>query len=351
MQYTHSKDKAKQFYDQALDKIQSLDLPLLPEIYELWYTHFAGENPELSHTIDIAEKENKKIDLAFCANLYKTFFSKEKEAETVREAGSKIQNTIEDVNVLVLGVKDSTSQYNEALTDVSKKLTNGNYSQDEMQALLQNVVQNTESVLTKNMVLEEELNRQARAMEALQKDLERVRHEAMTDSLTNLSNRKAFENQMTKLIDTAENKGETFSIILMDIDHFKEFNDSFGHQVGDQVLRLVAKTLVEGIKGRDFVARYGGEEFAILLPGTNQHAGERVANALRDAVAKKEIINRSNGEKMGRITLSGGITEYYNGDIRDDLVERADKALYEAKDKGRNCIKVAKIELVRDTKA
>lgn len=132
-----------------------------------------------------------------------------------------------------------------------------------------------------------------------------------------------------------------FTLLMVDIDHFKSFNDNFGHQVGDQVLRLVGRTLVEGIKGRDFAARYGGEEFAIILPESNVTAGMAVGNSLRKSIATKDVINRSTGEKMGRITMSVGVAEYVVGESPEDMIERADGALYTAKHNGRNQVAAA----------
>lgn len=352
MRYTHYTNKAQSYYDQALEKIQALGLPPIPEFYELWFVYFAGGNPALCHAIELMEMESKAFDFDACCALYNEHLDSENENEQVREAGSQIQTTIDDVNEIVSDVHNATAEYNNKLTSVATKLDEGDYSQGEIKTLLADVAADTQTVLGKNKKLEDELNRQVLAMAELRKDLHRVTQEAMTDSLTNVANRKAFEEKLAELIQAVEaDEIASFSLSLMDIDHFKVFNDDYGHQVGDQVLRLVAKTLVDGVKGRDFVSRYGGEEFAVLLPETNQHAGLSVANVLREAVAAKEIVNRNTGQKMGRITLSGGVTEFYAGDSRDDLVERADNALYQSKDNGRNKISLAKIEVVRGHKS
>ncbi len=350
MQYSHNEEQVEKFSSQALEKIASLNLPMMPNVYEVWYVNFSGENPELSHAIEVLEIEKKTVSALDVDDLYKKYLDNEENAAQVREAGSRIQTTIKDVNALVSDVKEVTTQYSQNLSGVTQKL-NEDCSPDEMKSLLKTIVTDTETILEKNQRLESELEKQAQMVLSLQRDFDRVSQEAMTDGLTNVANRKAFDKYFDEMLTQleAEDHTKTFSLILVDIDHFKAFNDDYGHQVGDQVLRLVAKTLTEGVKGRDFVARYGGEEFAIMLPGTNQHAAERVANDVREAVASKQIVNRNNGKKLGRITLSGGVTEFFVGDNKADMIERADEALYQAKDKGRNQICVAKISVVRSS--
>ena len=132
-----------------------------------------------------------------------------------------------------------------------------------------------------------------------------------------------------------------FSLIIIDIDHFKAFNDKYGHQIGDQVLRLVALTLVDEVKGQDMAARYGGEEFTIILPVPTVKQRRYVAENLRRAVERKEVMNRATGEEFGPNYFSLGVAEYFPEETAEDLIRRADRALYTSKHKGRNQISMA----------
>jgi diguanylate cyclase len=114
------------------------------------------------------------------------------------------------------------------------------------------------------------------------------------------------------------------------------FNDTWGHQTGDQVLRLVAMTLKSNIKGKDIAARYGGEEFAAVLPSTDLEGAVIVADNIRKAIQAKELLKRSTNEKLGRITASFGVALFRRGDTSASLIERADRCLYAAKHAGRN---------------
>jgi len=124
--------------------------------------------------------------------------------------------------------------------------------------------------------------------------------------------------------------------MMTDIDHFKKFNDSYGHLTGDQVLRLVAISAKQNVKGQDIAARYGGEEFAIILPNTVLRSALTVADHIRRAVMTKELMKRSTGEHLGRVTISVGVAMLQHGDTAQSLIERADTCLYAAKRNGRN---------------
>ena len=126
--------------------------------------------------------------------------------------------------------------------------------------------------------------------------------------------------------------------MLFDVDYFKAFNDAHGHPMGDQVLRLVARTLQESVKGRDVVARYGGEEFAVILAGARLADAVKVGEGIRATVAKRRIVRKSTGEELATITTSAGVATYRPGEPLNELIERSDNALYRAKDCGRNLV-------------
>lgn len=340
MQYSHSIEKANEYAQAAFERIQEGGLTPTPENYELWYVYYSKVNPEVVHTIDIMISEGKELDNNACREIFDKFLNTNKSEDRVKEAGDQIQKTIRDVTGTVKKVKSATSDYNEALTDAQEKISD-DLTQDDMKAILQDMADNTKNMMDQNQLLESQLSASSKAMEMLQRDLELVKREALTDGLTNLANRKAFDAEIERIFGESEAEGYTFTLVMMDIDHFKKFNDNYGHQVGDQVLKLVAKTLKDGLKGRDVAARYGGEEFAIILPETNLSGALKVCEALRASVASKEIVNRNSGEKMGRITMSGGAAEVVAGESIESIIERADTALYNAKRNGRNQISAA----------
>jgi len=206
----------------------------------------------------------------------------------------------------------------------------------EVQALIAKMMQQTQEMQQQNNMLRDQLAHSSDEVKELRGNLESVKREAMTDVLTDIGNRKYFDIKLRELADKAMTEGEPVSLLLFDVDNFKDFNDSHGHQLGDQVLRLVARTLKESVKGRDVVARYGGEEFAVVLSGAGLEDAMKVGDGIRALVAKRRIIRKSTGEQIAAITISAGVARYRSGEPLSELIARSDAALYRAKDAGRN---------------
>jgi diguanylate cyclase len=166
----------------------------------------------------------------------------------------------------------------------------------------------------------------------LQDDLQTVRAEALTDPLTQLANRKCLDGFIAETMAS----GAAFSFILVDFDHFKNFNDRHGHLVGDQVLRVVSDHFNRSLRGGDLAARYGGEEFAIVLPGMPLGEAIVFADNIRSSVARRELVRRTSNTSYGRVTISIGVACWQPGENATSLIERADGCLYLAKRRGRN---------------
>jgi len=160
---------------------------------------------------------------------------------------------------------------------------------------------------------------------------------ASRDKLTGLTSRQVFDSLFQQTVANCKRKQQPLSVALMDIDHFKQVNDSFGHHQGDKVLQTVARIIKMHIRDSDIVCRWGGEEFLLMLPDCDSlHAKDRI-ESIRQAIAAWRF---ENGDKQFTVTLSGGISQYRDQETMSALIERSDKALYRAKGAGRNCLRV-----------
>lgn len=185
----------------------------------------------------------------------------------------------------------------------------------------------------RNEALEEARSDLQEANEARQRLLEEMKEQARTDELTGLANRRALIDRLEEEIDRARRYSSPLSVAILDLDHFKEINDTLGHQAGDQVLSRLGELLAEETRAPDVAGRYGGEEFALVLPQTGREEARRLAERVREAVEGLEF--EAEGEPFG-VTCSLGLAEMEESEGMDHLVKRADDALYRAKEEGRN---------------
>jgi diguanylate cyclase len=194
----------------------------------------------------------------------------------------------------------------------------------------------TRSMIDHSRDVELKLTQSGTRISQLTEELEVARREAMTDALTGLANRKLFDAMLRQASMDSLESGEPLSLLFIDVDHFKTFNDTYGHQVGDQVLKLLALMLNNNIRGQDTAARYGGEEFALILPQTALSGATLVAKKICAKVGTKAVVRRKTGGKLGQITISIGVATLAVGESLRQFVARADQALYVAKKRGRN---------------
>jgi diguanylate cyclase len=337
-------DRTIALAEQALSQIKALQLSAEPQDYEIWYTYVAGTRPKLNAHINDILAQRRTLSPADLDQIYYQFFSSARAAQRVENVGAKINDEVDQIVAMIEAAIGATAQYQNELEDSSRKLALP-IDRETLRVIVESLVFSTKEAERENSTLSASLGISRKQIAHLQEDLVSIRAESLSDPLTMLANRKHFDQSLEEIMDKSRQSGELFSLILADVDHFKSFNDTHGHQMGDHVLRLIAAEMKQAVKGQDVVARYGGEEFAIILPATGLTAAASVAERIRQTTMSKELRRRKTGESLGRVTISLGVAEYRHHESAQDLVERADNCLYAAKRRGRNCV-VAQDRLV-----
>jgi diguanylate cyclase len=323
------------FAEVALGQIKSLRQTAIPRNYEIWYVYATGYNAPLNKIINETLARNGKLTESDLDQIYETYLSQLKTSERIDKVGSRVIGEIEDVMRLISDALGMSASYGASLDGADHKLASVQ-NREQLKGIVQSLVKSTREMRETNRALEDRLSLSKNEISNLQQSLEAIRAESLTDPLTGLGNRKYFDRSIETAVAAALGSGEPLSLLMFDIDHFKSFNDSYGHLTGDQVLRLVGMSLKQTIKGQDITARYGGEEFAVVLPNTGLRQALTVADHIRRAVMAKELKKKSTGEILGRVTISVGVSMLKAGDDTDALIERADACLYAAKRNGRN---------------
>lgn len=334
MTYLESDETAADYAEQALELMRQHGVAPNPRNFEIWYNYVSGDIPALRRGIDTLVDNGEKFSTERTDALYAEYFPVLNEELHVAEATAKLEAELTKL-VEAFGAADgNTHAFGKALAAFTVALQDGNES--GLKTAVGNIVGATTDMRRRNRALETQLDESLGEIKQLHTDLDAMRKEAFTDALTAVANRKMFDLELQRLSTEATLDACDLSLLMLDIDHFKRFNDTYGHQIGDQVLRLLAATVKECVKGRDIPARYGGEEFAVILPNTRLDDALVLAEQVRRAIGGKKVINKLSGEDLGRITVSIGAGQLVAGEAPENLVRRADAALYFAKHGGRN---------------
>jgi diguanylate cyclase len=328
-------DRTMAFAEIALGQIKALHQSASPRNYEIWYNYATGYHPSLNQVVNDVLAAKGTLADSDVDEIYTTYIAPTHVSDRIGSVNSKVMGEIAQIMAMIDAAAGSASRHTESLADMSTQL-GGAKDRESLRSIIENLVETAKEMESNNQTLEARLKASKQEITQLQQNLEMVRSESLTDPLTSLANRKCFDTLLPSAIAEAVQRNEPLSLMFTDVDHFKTFNDTYGHLTGDQVLRLVAVSVKQNVKGRDAAARYGGEEFAVVLPNTSLREATTVADHIRRAVMGKELMKRSTGEHLGRVTISIGVATLHRGDTAQTMIERADECLYAAKRHGRN---------------
>jgi len=329
-------DHTKALAARTMERMHDFDVPPTPRNFEIWYAHVAFGDVELSKSLDQVFAHGGAWTEDTAATLHIRYFAPP-EAAPLAAAGASLSTEIASILRTVAQAGQQTASYGQALDVVTGQMDRG-LDAGMLQAVVHQLTAATRSMRSRTEALQTQLNQSSTEVAALREAVESIRHEAQTDALTGLANRKHFDERLAAAAREAAETGEDMCVVMGDVDHFKTFNDTWGHQTGDQVLRLVAHCFSENVKGRDTAARYGGEEFVLILPATSLANARGLAEQVRRVVQTKKVVKRSTSETLGSITISLGVAKLRPGEDPAETISRADACLYTAKRSGRNMV-------------
>jgi diguanylate cyclase len=325
-------DYAAFIAERTVSLMSRLKIAQTPANYAIWFSYCQGTSPGLKRAIDTLFENEADFDAPTRAALMSTFGGGETVAAVSSDVSKRLGSLMQDAHgLLQTAIADNRQQI-----QAMGKVANEAVAQADPGELIESLVAELSKSVSRASTLKKNFVEASQELSAIRVSLDQAEKRAKTDGLTGLANRLAFEEFFCREQKAAAEDGSPLSVLLIDVDHFKRFNDDFGHGVGDEVLRLIAKVLRERVRDQDLPARYGGEELIAVLPGSDLKACAAVAESIRRSISECKITRRSIGQVLPGITVSVGVAQLRSGEAMADLIERCDRALYKAKETGRN---------------
>jgi diguanylate cyclase len=324
--------------DRAIRSMSQQSVPVTPGNFSVWFDYAMGTSPALRKTIDILIGNKRKFDASINRELYATFVKPQSDAEA--DFPEQLRNVISSAReFLATAISDNRTQI-EALGQVASEVTSQVTSQvqtnSDPRLIIEKLVAELARATTRAAALETNFLATTQELDNIRDSLKAAEERSNTDALTGLANRRSMDEFFRSAQIVAMEGDEPLSVLMIDIDHFKKFNDTYGHQVGDQVLRLVAKVLQDNVGQGGLAARYGGEELIAVLPGYDLAACADVAESIRLRISEARLTRRTTGQAITSITVSIGVAQFRLAESAEAMIERCDRGLYQAKRSGRN---------------
>lgn len=333
MHYQHDIKSSESYALASFQEMKKHAVPYNPVNFSVWYNYHAKVNPELVNRMQELINAQQSISDDQASALFDEFVSGEILNKS-RRISEQLSNIAREITTNLEQTGKTSGDYVGQIETLQKDLSTVG-SIGAADDVINNILTASRNATNEIHDLREKSRLHQEQMDDLKQELESIRDESRTDQLTGIANRRQFDERLQQLCELSAKTNEPFSLVLADIDHFKNFNDRFGHQAGDQVLAIVGGKFRQNVKAKDLAARYGGEEFALLLPNTPLTAAIAFADTLRILIGEKKI-NLDGSEQT--VTMSFGVAQFDGQESPKSLISRADKHLYQAKNAGRNAV-------------
>jgi len=332
--YNDSKKASEEYLRLALPLMARHGVTVNPTNYAVLYEYVSGTNRALQEALDKQAQAPAGVTDAFLLEQYLKYVSPCDERRMTR-VQDEMRHLLSEVSNSVTHAGQEAALFDRSLGSYEARLGE-NPNAETVSQVLSSVRGDTQSMQQANSSLTRQLVESKEEIETLRKEVESAREETLKDPLTGLGNRKGLAQAWEQIRGHTDGQQPPLCLLMMDIDHFKRVNDTYGHLLGDKVIKMVATVIHQTVKGKDVAVRYGGEEFAVLLPDTPPEGARALAEQLRKTVANGEIRRLDSGDSIGSVTISVGVGLCKEGEGMSDFIARTDAALYRSKETGRN---------------
>lgn len=325
--------KAQKIFERISLAFSEQEITPTPLNYQVWYEYFKGDKPKFRQEMDAILNDPFGYNDRTGRRLFDEHLKDEKPSSDL----DRVFKRLLDAMVKKLSAwTDKLASQNQQLDDYALRLSEPNIDPEKLKNITDSILHTTQDLRHSSEDVQQNLVQASLEIQTLREQLIEARAESMKDELTELGNRKAFNIRLEELAEEFADRPDQLHLILIDIDHFKSFNDRFGHLVGDSVLRYFANLLRNKQQSNNTLCRYGGEEFAIIMNDSTLEQAKDYAETLRLALKQAKLKRRGTSEALPEITASFGIAQYRTGENLDDFINRADDMLYKAKQAGRD---------------
>ncbi len=335
----HSRSDAEALSLRSHELLKVLDAPPCPIPYAVAFSYESRRNPDLRKALEPVVRDGGKISERQWQDLFDRFLMPNS-ADAWQSVGDAIKALLSSVVDNMGEAGQSAAGFSAQIQDAISTL--GTPQEPSREALFdaaRQLLAAGEAARQRSAALQERMQATIEEARRLGDELEEHRRAVMHDPLTGLLNRRGMDARFDDLLQ--EREARPLAVLMVDIDHFKGFNDSFGHAVGDAVIRNVARTIGECIRSDDHAVRYGGEEFLVILPDASMEVAMAMAEKIRTKVGALRLVRKRDNVALPALTVSLGVAALRDGEDAETVVIRADAALYQSKNGGRNRVSAA----------